>query len=103
MDHELGGPPDNDKSAWLDVKFTLGLDFPNLPYVIDGDYKITESIAIHRYLADKYCPSLLGNNTEHRAEVTMLEGILCGPVSGLNSQVRMPCYSNEKEKSLKAI
>ena len=27
---------------WLAEKFTLGLDFPNLPYLIDGDFKMTE-------------------------------------------------------------
>jgi glutathione S-transferase len=32
--YELG--PNFDKSDWLKVKFTLGLDFPNLPYYIDG-------------------------------------------------------------------
>jgi glutathione S-transferase len=28
-----GGDP---KHEWLGKKFTLGLDFPNLPYYIDG-------------------------------------------------------------------
>uniref|UniRef100_A0A4X2L9D2 Glutathione S-transferase n=1 Tax=Vombatus ursinus TaxID=29139 RepID=A0A4X2L9D2_VOMUR len=42
--------PDFDKSQWLDVKFSLGLDFPNLPYLIDGDHKITQSSAILRYI-----------------------------------------------------
>jgi glutathione S-transferase len=29
----------------------LGLDFPNLPYLIKGDFKLTESIAIAKYIA----------------------------------------------------
>lgn len=33
-------------------KNSLGLDFTNLPYLIDGDYKITESNAISRYIAN---------------------------------------------------
>jgi hypothetical protein len=32
---------------------TLGLDFPNLPYVIDGKYKISESAAVGEYMALK--------------------------------------------------
>ena len=46
--------PSFDKSAWTDVKFTLGLDFPNLPYFMDGDYSLTETAAIHKYIAAKW-------------------------------------------------
>ncbi|CAG2105507.1 unnamed protein product [Medioppia subpectinata] len=43
------------KSTWFGkVKFTLGLDFPNLPYYIDGDVKLTQSNAITRHLARKH-------------------------------------------------
>ncbi len=38
---------------WTPEKFTLGLDFPNLPYYIDRDVKLTQSLAIMRYLARK--------------------------------------------------
>ena len=40
-----------DKSCWMDVKPTLGFDFPNLPYLIDGDFKITQSAAIMKHIA----------------------------------------------------
>jgi len=29
---------------WAPEKFTLGLDFPNLPYYIDGDIKVRAKI-----------------------------------------------------------
>jgi glutathione S-transferase len=32
---------------WFSVKPTLGLDFPNIPHWIDGDFKMTEHMAIH--------------------------------------------------------
>lgn len=38
---------------WLADKPNLGLAFPNLPYLIDGDVKLTQSLAIMRYLARK--------------------------------------------------
>ena len=46
-----GPPPEVSRDEWLSEKFNLGLDFPNLPYLIDGDFKITETLAIARYIA----------------------------------------------------
>ena len=40
-------------SDWLDEKYALGLDFPNLPYLIDGDLRLSQTNAILLYLADK--------------------------------------------------
>ena len=40
--HPLFPAPDFDKSCWFDNKFSLGFDFPNLPYFIDGDIKLTQ-------------------------------------------------------------
>lgn len=31
-----GPAPEYDRSAWTGIKNSLGLDFPNLPYYIDG-------------------------------------------------------------------
>lgn len=45
----------------MDEKYTLGLDFPNLPYLIDNekDVRLTQSMAIMRYLAGEIAPELL--------------------------------------------
>lgn len=64
-----------DKSCWFDVKPTIGLAFPNLPYLIDGDFKITQSQAIIRYIARKRQDlNLLGSNDKEMALVDMLLG-----------------------------
>nr|AFY08504.1 glutathione S-transferase mu3 [Panonychus citri] len=52
--YKLGGAPDYDKSEWLKEKENLGLEYPNLPYYIDGDLKITQTLAILRYLGRKH-------------------------------------------------
>jgi glutathione S-transferase len=51
----------------------LGLDFPNLPYLIRGDFKITESMAIANYIirASKH-PELLGKTVEDQGKLEML-------------------------------
>lgn len=53
---EQGDAPDFSRDAWLreKAKFSGELDFPNLPYFIDGDVKITQSSTILRYVARKY-------------------------------------------------
>jgi len=39
---------------WFDKeKYALGLDFPNLPYIIDGDKKIAETLALMHYIVIK--------------------------------------------------
>ena len=58
--YEQGEAPEYSRESWLSVKHSLGLDFPNLPYLIDGDLKITESQAILRYVLAKHGQSLLG-------------------------------------------
>ncbi|KAL3191602.1 hypothetical protein MRX96_059700 [Rhipicephalus microplus] len=67
----FGAAPDYDREEWLKEKFTLGLQFPNLPYYIDGDVKMTQSMAIIRYLARKH--DLAGRNEKETQELDMLE------------------------------
>ena len=62
-----------DKSSWFDEKFKIGLPFPNLPYLIDGELKLTQTIAILQHLADE--AGLAGKSPEERASATMLFGL----------------------------
>lgn len=60
----------NDKQA-------LGLDFPNLPYLIEGNFKITETPAICTYIIDRSNrKELLGKNYQDRALVLNLVGVI---------------------------
>jgi glutathione S-transferase len=53
-----------DKSCWFDVKDSMGMTFPGLPYLVDGDNKLSQSQAILRYVARKRPElNLLGQDT----------------------------------------
>ena len=57
--YEQGDAPSFSREAWLSKKGSLGLDFPNLPYLIDetdaaAPVRLTQSAAILRYLARRY-------------------------------------------------
>lgn len=52
--YEQSDPPELSAAAWLDKKYTLGLDFPNLPYYIDDRGKFVQTLAIMRYIAARH-------------------------------------------------
>jgi len=60
---------------WQAKKYHLGLDFPNLPYLIDGSTKLSESKSIMKYLCRKYDSTLLGTTPEEMATADMVSRI----------------------------
>ena len=82
---------------WTSVKFTLGFEFPNLPYFVDGDFKMTETMPIHKYIADKWTPELLGKDAQTRAQVNMVANV----IGELKNAVTMGCYTNGDLDALK--
>ncbi|KAG3281311.1 glutathione S-transferase Mu 2, transcript variant X2 [Ictidomys tridecemlineatus] len=90
--YTMGDAPDYDRSQWLDEKFKLSLDFPNLPYLIDGVHKITQSNAILRYIARKH--NLCGETGEEKTRVDILEN----QAMDTRMQLAMVCYSPDFEK-----
>ena len=60
--YDYGPAPEFHRDSWNNEKFTLGLPFPNLPYFIDGEAKITETLAIYKYICHKFNPELLGKD-----------------------------------------
>ncbi|KAG8589171.1 hypothetical protein GDO81_006290 [Engystomops pustulosus] len=69
-----GDDPENSMSQWLAEKEKLGLDFPNLPYLLDGDVKLTQSNTILCYIARKH--GLCGNTENEKTFVSLFENEL---------------------------
>uniref|UniRef100_U3BQG3 Glutathione S-transferase n=1 Tax=Callithrix jacchus TaxID=9483 RepID=U3BQG3_CALJA len=90
--YTMGDAPDYDRSQWLKEKFKLGLDFPNLPYLIDGAHKITQSNAILRYIARKH--SLCGETEEEK----IWEDILENQLMDNRMQLARLCYDPDFER-----
>ncbi|XP_070797536.1 glutathione S-transferase 2-like [Pituophis catenifer annectens] len=88
----LGIVPTMDTTEWTSVKKKLGLDFPNLPYLIDGDRKISQSNAILRYIARKH--KMYGETEEETIRMDMLENHLMDFRMGFTKL----CYSPDFEK-----
>jgi len=60
--------------GWLGEKHNLGLEFPNLPYYIDGNVKMSQSGAIIRYLARKH--KLVAKNDEDLIKQDVIDGLM---------------------------
>lgn len=68
--YSVGPGPDFDQCDWTNVKATLGLPFPNLPYYIDGDVKLSQSNAILRHIGRKH--KMNGMSDDEKDQVDML-------------------------------
>ncbi|KAM9217362.1 glutathione S-transferase 2-like [Leptosomus discolor] len=87
-----GPAPDYDWSDWTSEKEKLGFDFPNLPYLIDGPAKVTQSNAILRYIARKH--HMGGGTEEEMLRVDVLENQLMD----LRMSFARLCYDPNFEK-----
>ena len=99
------------EADWEDVHYTkpedwfgkdkqgLGIDFPNLPYLIEGDFKMSETEAIMQYIAarSKKSDQLLGSNAQERATVWNTTKVV-GEVLLKANEI---CYSKTPEDAKK--
>ncbi|XP_064029939.1 glutathione S-transferase 2-like [Pogoniulus pusillus] len=90
--YQPGRAPEYDRREWLEEKEKLGLDFPNLPYLIDGPIKLTQSNAIVRYIARKH--NMCGETEQEKVYVDLLENELMD----LRMNFVRLCYSADFEK-----
>lgn len=81
-----------DYDSWQNDKFQLNLDFPNLPYYIDDNVKLTQSTAILRYLARKH--NLLGKTEEEKVRAELAEQ----QITDFRTSMIRTIYNPEYEK-----
>ncbi|KAH7957572.1 hypothetical protein HPB52_020318 [Rhipicephalus sanguineus] len=86
--HGQGAVPSRDE--WLAVKYMLGLDFPNLPYLIDGEVRMSQSLAIQRYLGRKHGLVPKGEEVERRVDMLELQQIM-----DVATQISTLCYDRD--------
>nr|ACR61712.1 26.5 kDa glutathione transferase recombinant protein [synthetic construct] len=79
-----------EKEQWFAEKYDLGFDFPNLPYLIDGDKKITQSHVITMYLGKKH--GLAGDNDDDLIMIAMAEGGIKDLRQGISKIALNPDY-----------
>jgi hypothetical protein len=98
--YEQGDAPGYSSECWLSVKHTLGLDFPNLPYLFDGDVKITESSAMMRYITNQYGGKDFGGKTDaDKARADMIFGV----VFDIKNAATGHCYGSGDLNAVKEI
>lgn len=97
--YEQGDAPNFSVECWTSVRNTLGLDFPTIPYLIDGEARVTDPNAIMLYVATAYAPELLGSSPEESAEIDMIYSQL----KDLKSAITGPCYIGQDRAVLKEL
>ncbi|KAJ6219922.1 hypothetical protein RDWZM_005734 [Blomia tropicalis] len=90
-----------DRDVWLAEKFTLGLDFPNLPYFFDGDVKLSQTLAILRYLARKL--NLDGADCKEKVTISLVEQQIVDLNMAMGRIAYDPNCDKVKEDYLKAL
>lgn len=82
-------------------KEKLGFDFPNLPYLIDGDFKLTESAAIAKYVINKSGKTdLLGKDLHDQGTLENLIGVFNDALKEVRSLFFNKDYETVKIESL---
>jgi len=93
--YEVTGEPGNwSRDEWLQVKKVIDLDFPNLPYYMDGKTKITETRAILEHIARKH--NLVGKSEEDYIWISMCYGVIIDIYNGFGHMCYNPDYETLK-------
>jgi len=95
--YDFGPEKATSRDAWLAEKDKLGLEFPNLPYYIDGDLKLTESTAIAGHIARKH--NLAGSCEQEWTRLAQAHGLAFDVLL----RFAMLCYDPEFETKREAF
>lgn len=90
-----------DRDSWSESKESLiksGMDFPNLPYLQDGDIQMTETLAITLHIAKKYGDESLLFTPENMGRFFELYGV----VNDIRGAYTSAGYSSTDKENLKA-
>jgi len=89
------GSPDNE---WTDIKDHMDLPFPSLPYLVDGELRLTQSNAILRYIAKRH--QLCGKDPTEEAMADMVSEIANEYRTTLTRLFYNPAFESEVEAFL---
>lgn len=82
-------------NEWFLNKDKMGFDFPNLPFLIDGEKKLTESQTIILYLCRKKGRlDLLGNGEKEKLKHSMIYSVL----NDIYERVYIICNTSDYRK-----
>ncbi|XP_054708192.1 glutathione S-transferase Mu 2-like [Uloborus diversus] len=99
-----GPAPQFSRDEWFREKETLGLDFPNLPYLITNEggesVKLTQSLAVIKYVAAKYGLIPLSPKPHHQARLVMIEQQVADFYSHFTGMCYDPDFEKKKESYL---
>jgi glutathione S-transferase len=82
-------------------KLSEGVDFWNLPILIKGDFKLSETSAIVKSLALEYKPEFIGKSIREKVEVTCLEGVLNDTMAAAFAPTTSEDYATKVPEALK--
>ena len=90
-----------DRDVWAKDKAALPSDFPNLPYIKDGDTVITESVAVLQYAAYKTRnKDLLGKNLPDSIKIAQLNSFINDLRTPIFEMIRNPDYEKIRDETL---
>jgi glutathione S-transferase len=95
----------SNKEQWFEHdKQDLGLEFPNLPYLIDGDFKLTESAAIFKYIIRRSGQNeLLGKDIQDEGAVDNISGVIADAFKEIRTLIISPNWAEQKAAVLEKV
>ena len=90
--------------TWFgDHKQSLGIDLPNMPYMIDGEQRFSESNAMMRHIARKFKPEMLGNGPADEARHDQVFEVLADFTEKLYEFVVDRAFEENRAKNVETI